>query len=747
MAELLSSKVVILEVPPSIRSLPTIPTGIAAFSGVAVKGPIGTATLVTSWAEYVEIFGSYDVNADMTLAVEDFFRNGGTAAFISRVVHYTDLTDPNTQTALKSSFDIDDRGGAAAPAIANSTVGPWRMANADQLDLDFDNGGTQNAVINATAAIRNNTGTAEPYNMSGVPLTLLVKIDQGPVQTITFVSGDFAAPATATAEEIAAAINAGLVGGLARVITGGTEVQIESDTLGTGSYVEVTGGTANAILNFAIAEVQGTGNVADVTQVTPAEIAAIITALPPAGSGTAVVSGSTVVLTSGATGATAEVEILGSSVQTTTIFTPAIHNGSDAGTNPTLRVSGKYYGAYGNNITIEIAAATGGDTDEFNLSVLESSVLKETFPNLSMTDVDLNYVEDVINDPDTGSTLIEVLDLDSPASSPQDLPEIGTHSLTGGDDGLSGLVDTDFIGNQAGPTGFYYFDIVQDIAIGPIVPNRCTSAVQNAQTDYAEITRGGSMFPPLGPPAGNTAQQIVTYVSVTATLEGKTEFGAIFWPRVKKINPSQAIYGIASELTIDPVGMIAGVFARTDAALPGGVYRAPAGIEYGQLVGASGFETDDVLQEGTRDIIATHRINPLTSFPGTTRFIDGHDTLKGDSNFPSIPERRGVIFIEQSIKRGLEVFRHAQNDQRTRNEAASTITAFLIAQMRMRAFRTQDPATAFEVDASDALNPPTAVFNGKLFIDVKLATNKPNQWIILSFSQDVRALQEEIASP
>jgi len=159
-----------------------------------------------------------------------------------------------------------------------------------------------------------------------------------------------------------------------------------------------------------------------------------------------------------------------------------------------------------------------------------------------------------------------------------------------------------------------------------------------------------------------------------------------------------------------------------------------------------GLEYDEVLNEAVRDFIVPHRINPITTFQGVPIFVDGHDTLKGDGNFPTVPERRGVIYIEQTIKRGLEVFRHAPNDARTRAEVNQTITAFLITQMRRRAFRTTDPDTAFDVDTGEGINPPTEQFAGRLNVKVKLATNKPNKWIIVTFSQDVRAIEEELAN-
>ena len=744
MAELISSKVVIVEEPPTIRNLPPIPTGLASFVGIAARGPIGQATFVTSFEEYRNIFGSYDANADLTLSVEDFFRNRGRSCFIVRTVHYTDITNPATLTAVKSSVTLIDRGGVAAPAVVQSFAETFHLDPGDHVDLDFDNGGPQVATIAATPAGLEGA-TAETYNFTGGGQTLTLKINDGFLQTITFLVGDFAVPGAATAEEVAAAINAGIVGGQAVVTSGGTKVSIFADRLGTGSKVEITGGTANALLGFSTTPVSGTGNVADTLVVTAAEIAAIIAVLPPSGGGTAGSSGGKVVLTSGASGATAEIEVLAATSTREPVFTVGVTLGSDAGTSNTLEVGGKYEGTFGDNLKATISAPTSGEADEFNLTILEGGIAIEVFPNLSMTDTDDNYVETLVNDASTGSRLVTVTDLDSPASSPNDLPALGTFTLTGGNDGLTSLADIDFIGNSAGKTGMNAFDVVQDIAIGPVVPNRNTNAVQNAQIAYAEVARSGSMFVPLGPPAGLDKSAIVTYVSITAALEESSEFGAFYWPRVKVVNPSEAVFGKVPTLTVDPAGIIAGVYARTDGAFPGGVYRAPAGLEFGRMIGVVDFETDEVLEEPVRDFIAAHRINPLTSFPGAPRFIDGHDTLKSSGNWPTIPERRGVIFIEQTTKRGMEVFRHGPNDDISRSAVSRTITAFLLTQLRLRAFRSLDPAKAFKVDVGEAINPPSDQLAGKLNAKISLATNRPIKWIVLTFSQDVRALEEELA--
>ncbi|MGE0327253.1 MAG: hypothetical protein AB7S68_33325 [Polyangiaceae bacterium] len=127
------------------------------------------------------------------------------------------------------------------------------------------------------------------------------------------------------------------------------------------------------------------------------------------------------------------------------------------------------------------------------------------------------------------------------------------------------------------------------------------------------------------------------------------------------------------------------------------------------------------------------------------RYIDGSRTLKGDGNFPYVAVRRGGIFIERSLRLGLEFARHKNNTEALRAQVRRTITAFLLTQMNNGAFRSRVPTTAFFVDVSDQLNSPVVIFSGRLIARVGLATNKPAEFIILRISQDTRALEAELA--
>jgi phage tail sheath protein FI len=525
MAELLASQTVIIEESPRIRTIPSVPTAVTAMVGITERGPVLTPTLITSFSEFVDTFGSFTANSQFPSLVEQFFNNGGQQLWISRVVHYTDITDPLTKISVAATVDLDD------------------------------------------------------------------------------------------------------------------------------------------------------------------------------------------------TGAT-----------------------------PVLQVDGKYDGAYANgptNMQILIATATSGVATEFNLSVLVGGIAVEVFPNLVNDNTSTNDAATVINAAG-GSKLISATFLAAGVSP----PVVGTFNMTGGDDGLTGLADTDYTGSQAGGTGFFAFDVVQGIRI-LLAPDEDSGTVQIAGVDYCEITREGSMFFVVTLLPGLTAAQAVTHVETTFALFGSSEYGAMYWPHVNILNPSRADYGDTDNILIPVSTMVAGVYAKIDGARPGGIHDEPAGTERGRLRGVvslEGGDTAEVLDIRKRNLVYPKRINPITTFPGAPFFIDGVRVLKGDGNFPSVAQRRGVIDIEQNIKDGMEVYRYRANDEETRDEVNRTIRAFLLVRFNQKAFRGSTPDTSFFVNTDTDVNPPSEVDAGRLNVRIGLATQRPIEFLVLRFSQDTRDAEAEIAA-
>jgi len=751
--ELLSSKVVILEEEPQIPSVAALPSAVLLCLGICERGPISDARLVTSEDEYEKIFGGFTADAECAIAARGFFSNGGVFMWVVRTVHYTDLSDPALHTALKGQVNLQNSGSAAtAAAVTGTATQPFNMQfeATKTLDITTDLGGPTTVTMTGTAATIT-SGSAETYNLTGGE-TLTFKVDRGPVQTVTFGVGDIAVPGAATAAEVALRLNLDGVGIVAEDDAG--SVKITSDTEGTGSYLEVTGGTANVAFSFATAEVAGAGNVVDMSAVTGAEIEAAVEAL--IADVDVVVNGTgTLTFQTALTGSTKTIQVEASSGLDTLLgLDNVLHSGTDASPVNTLQVDGKWFGAYTDDIKIGIENAPSGEATEFTLKVYKAGVLREVFPNVTMDDTLTNYVETVVNDENFGSKYIAVTDLDvGPAAATERPVNVLSAFMAGGDDGLVGIADADYLGNVAGPTGLYCFDRVTSGRI-LIVPGVATAAVHIGMLDYAEVHRNGSMFCVLDSPEGYTKAQIVTYM--TTNLLEYSEYGAIYWPRIKVANPSTTVFGDSNTITVAPSGWIAGLYARNDQQL-GGVYESPAGVgighAYGVIRGMLGVEDDpgggtyhEVLDEATRDYVYPKRINPITKLEGQPWHIDGGRTLKSTGNFPNVGERRGVIFIEQSLKAALVVFKHRFNNRENRKRANRMITAFLIREMNKGAFRSTVPSEAFFVDTSDQLNPLVNVFAGIMTIRIGLATNKPNEFIVVLVTQDTRALQEELAA-
>lgn len=736
-----ASKIEINEEAPSIRQIEGVQTSVAGFIGITERGPVGVPMQLTSFEEYRKTFGGDIANGDTSHAVRGFFEEGGQRCWVVRTLHYTDVSDSNTATGVAA--DLDLATGATAPSggtVLGTNIGPFDLTPGDTLILSIDGGGNLTATFNATAASRQSG--AENFALSNGQ-TLTVAIDGGAVQTIAFLTSEFVSIGAATAEEVANVINAKITGAQATVTSGGTRVTITSDRLGTGSGVNITGGTANGVLGFTTGNIAGTGNVSNINAVTVAEIKTIVE-LAVAGC-TVANAGGAVRITSNTTGGSSSVQVIASSTADDELgLDNAVHTGSTGSAQNTLNVLAEV-GTYSSDITMKISDASGGDADRFDLTVYDDGVIVggRPYTDLTMDSADARYVETVLNSTTIGRPVgLTFTDLALSGTALQRRPVNGTFGpFTGGDDGLTSLGDTDFIGSPVDRTGLYALDLVAEVSILS-VPGRATSAVHNAMISYAEIWRGGSMFCVLDCPAGLTAQQMVDYIEVTASIAGTTEHAAIYWPRPTVLNPNKGVFGPASDIVVPSSGIIAGVCARTDASQPGGIYQPPAGIERGIMRSVTGFETDECKDIRKRDIVFPKRINPLTTERGKPRYIDGARTLKGNGNFPSVPERRGVIFIEQSVKNGIDYARHSNATAELRRDLDRTVENFLEVQMEFGAFRTKNPETAFYVDFGDALNPLSLGFAGFVRGRVGLATNKVGEFFDLIFTQDTRAFDQ-----
>ena len=85
MPQYLSPGVYVEEVEAGSRPIEGVGTAVAAFVGLAARGPVNAPTLVTNWSQFTQTFGEFIEGSYLAHAVYGYFLNGGGAAYVVRV--------------------------------------------------------------------------------------------------------------------------------------------------------------------------------------------------------------------------------------------------------------------------------------------------------------------------------------------------------------------------------------------------------------------------------------------------------------------------------------------------------------------------------------------------------------------------------------------------------------------------------------------------------------------------------------
>lgn len=92
---------------------------VAAFLGANARGPL-TPTLVTSWSQYLNTYGSWSTNNALAIAVFLFFANGGSQCYVQRVVK---------GSTVAATRIFQDREGSPANTLQITAVNPGTWGN------------------------------------------------------------------------------------------------------------------------------------------------------------------------------------------------------------------------------------------------------------------------------------------------------------------------------------------------------------------------------------------------------------------------------------------------------------------------------------------------------------------------------------------------------------------------------------------------------------------------------------------
>jgi hypothetical protein len=114
--------VYIEELSSGVHSITGVATSIAAFIGWAPQGPVTEATLVESWSDYQAQFGGLDARSKLGYSVNQFFTNGGTQAYIVRLV-WDGTLPPAPSTNPSPCATAVAAGVGSATATITASVG------------------------------------------------------------------------------------------------------------------------------------------------------------------------------------------------------------------------------------------------------------------------------------------------------------------------------------------------------------------------------------------------------------------------------------------------------------------------------------------------------------------------------------------------------------------------------------------------------------------------------------------------
>jgi phage tail sheath protein FI len=132
--------VYIEEIPSGVHPIAGVATSIAAFVDGFPRGPLDKAVEVLSFADFERAFGGLDTSSESSYAIQQFFLNGGTDAWVVRT--------GDTGVLVAANVTLMEKAGGAGKKIVNVTAGrrirdasvpdPGAWGNFVRVEVDYD---------------------------------------------------------------------------------------------------------------------------------------------------------------------------------------------------------------------------------------------------------------------------------------------------------------------------------------------------------------------------------------------------------------------------------------------------------------------------------------------------------------------------------------------------------------------------------------------------------------------------------
>ncbi len=426
-----------------------------------------------------------------------------------------------------------------------------------------------------------------------------------------------------------------------------------------------------------------------------------------------------------------------------TVTALATLNLKDAGAATTITVNAANPGVWGNSIYIQVSPASDGIATHFNLSIYYGGTTallnKETWVNLAMSQSDANgrYFASMLNNINTGSQYITVVDVEGTTTTPGNVPvTLAATVLAGGVDGTA-TTDTEILNalpllnNVSGPL------------LLNIPGNSDAAAIAGAQS-YAQTRNiAEDVFVVIDPPVGTAATSALatqgitgcTAAGATATGSyflqncGATDCSAVYWPWLLINDPSNSVPGAVR--LVPPGGAVMGMIVKNDQ--NNGCWKAPAGVRVGALQGVVGLQYTP--SNADLDNLNYNNVNAIKPVTGSGLVVWGARTLSSLVNSRYINVRRLLTFIETTVQQTLQAAIFESNDAVLWQSVTVTVDTFLGGLFADGAFAGTAASLSYFITCDSTVNTPTTIASGQLICVVGVAPVIPAEFIILQISQ------------
>ena len=673
--------VYIQELPSPVHAIAGVATSIAAFVGYTARGIDNRAQAIYSFGDFQRLYGGLASNSEVSYAVQQFYQNGGSQAYVVRTpMHY-----PSTGAVPYAQAGFGAPLAPATEGLTFSALSSGQWANG-QLLLDVDVQG-----LNLTAdpyafnlTVTNLADGSKEYfpsvTLNSNLQNFVAAVVNDPDNGSQLVNVAAALPTTPTALTVTGLLGTPLPYTLA---SGVNYLEGVNSILGGGNTNVTANADCSLTLNFP-------------TGFTPSSLVVKII-----GNGSAI---------------SQTVAGLASQLQQAVNTALAINV---PGASVTCSAAPNGTGTFGIRVNallpnqpdaiITFSAPTGSPTPNdaakaLGLSTPTSNNVAHYALGTGVTNASLKYAS-------------------TAATAPSGLPQ-----------------SADLIGDPLAFTGIYALNKVPIFNLlsipeaaralpgNPNSPDPNINAVEiySAAMTLCYQSRAMLLIDP--PPNVASVAAAVDWKSNTVPVVNPN--AAAFFPRLRL---ADALNG-GQLRTFAPSGVVAGVYANSDGT--GGVWTAPAGIG-AALNGVQNMTYQ--LSDAENGVLNPLGLNCFRTFPIYGPVLWGARTVRGADamadQWKYVPVRRTALYLESSLYQGTQWVVFQPNDERLWSAIRLNINGFMQTLFLKGAFQGQTPDEAYFVKCDSETTTQTDIDNGVVNILVGFAPLMPAEFVVIQIEQ------------